>query len=228
MTEFEDLGHMQLVKNPNHQAPHYYIPYHCVLKPTSTSTKLRVVFDASCKTTSQRSLNDILLVGPAIQEDLFSLLLKFRLYRYAISADIVKMFRQVQLHEEDRPFQSILWRNDVTEEISTYQINTVAYGTASAPFLAIRALHFLADTYASQFPLGAQVMKTSFYVDDFLCGSDTIDELTRIKFEVTEILQRGCLELAKWHSNHPSFVNGKTVKDLNMDEGYITSALGIT
>lgn len=228
MDEFKNLKHMSLATNLNRLKPHYYIPHHCVLKPTSTSTKLRVVFDASCKTTSQKSLNDILLVGPTIQEDLYILLLKFRLYQFAISADIVKMFRQVLIHEDDRSFQSILWRNTAQDEISTYHINTVAYGTASATYLAVRALHFLADTCAAEMPIGAQAIKNQFYVDDLLCGADTLAELQRIKTEVTEILQRGCFELAKWHSNHPKFVDENTVKNLRVDDAHITSTLGIT
>ena len=42
----------------------YYLPNYCVLKPDSTTTKLRVVFDASAKTTAGPPLNGCLLVGP--------------------------------------------------------------------------------------------------------------------------------------------------------------------
>ena len=108
MSEFEDLGHMTLMPFPDLWKAHYYIPHHCVSKPTCTSTKLRVVFQVSCRTTTQKSLNDNFLVGQTIQVDLYILLLCFRMYRYALSADIVKMFRQVLLHEEDHTFQSIL------------------------------------------------------------------------------------------------------------------------
>ena len=159
MEEFEQLQHMELVPNPKLANPHFYTPHHCVLKPTSTSTHLRVVFDASCKSTTQVSLNDILKVGPTIQETLVNLLIRFRLHRYAISADIIKMFRQILIHPDDRPFQYILWRNNPTDEVRTYQINTVAYGTAAAPYLAIRALHYLADVSAKQYPIGSQVIK---------------------------------------------------------------------
>ncbi|XP_018794005.1 PREDICTED: uncharacterized protein LOC108972032 [Bactrocera latifrons] len=62
MNDYESLGHMSIVKNTNLSEPHYFIPHHCVLKPTSTTTKLRVIFDASCRTTSQKSLNDIQMV----------------------------------------------------------------------------------------------------------------------------------------------------------------------
>ncbi|XP_029158425.1 uncharacterized protein LOC114930748 [Nylanderia fulva] len=47
---------------------HYYLPHHCVLKDTNTTTRLRVVFDASSQTTSGISLNDALMVGPVLQQ----------------------------------------------------------------------------------------------------------------------------------------------------------------
>nr|XP_041630558.1 uncharacterized protein LOC121502008 [Drosophila kikkawai] len=64
MDEYEGLGHMKEVPPTRIPTDHYFIPHHCVLKPESSTTKLRVVFDASCKTTSNKSLNDILYAGP--------------------------------------------------------------------------------------------------------------------------------------------------------------------
>ncbi|XP_073827227.1 uncharacterized protein [Musca autumnalis] len=228
MKEYEESGHMSLVKKPILEEPHYYIPHHCVFKPNSTSTKLRVVFDASCPTSSQTSLNDILMVGPTIQDELYLLLLRFRLYRFAITADIVKMYRQVLVDQHDRKYQYILWRYSEQEPIRTYQLNTVTYGTSAAPFLAVRSLHYLADEYTENFELGARAIKTSFYVDDFLCGAESREDLAELKYQVTEILKNGCLELDKWHSNHENFRHDKTIKDLNLDDSSITNALGIS
>ncbi|XP_053968859.1 uncharacterized protein LOC128870282 [Anastrepha ludens] len=228
MEEYSRLGHMSIVKKVDFDNPHYYVPHHYVLKPTSTTTKLsRVVFDASCKSTTQRSLNDILAVGPTLQNDLYILLLRFRLYRYTLTADIVKMYRQILVDRNDRKFQYILWRSTPHDEIRTYQLNTVTYGTASAPYLAVQSLNYIADAYESDYALGASTIKTSFYVDDLLCGADTLAELSQIKYEVTEILRRGCFPLAKWHSNHYKFREDDTMKDLNIDESFTTSTLGI-
>ncbi|XP_037952450.1 uncharacterized protein LOC119682944 [Teleopsis dalmanni] len=227
MKQYRELGHMTRVETPKTNEPHYYIPHHCVLKPSSTSTKLRVVFDASCPTTSQRSLNDILLVGPTIQPELYLLLLQFRLHRYALTADIVKMYRQILIDEPDRKFQYIFWRDTESDPVSTYELNTVTYGTASAPFLATRSLQYLADKFETQYPIGAALIKSSFFVDDFLGGADSIDQLTNIRHQLTAILQKGCFDLDKWHSNHHDFISDTTTKSLNLDTDTVTSALGI-
>jgi hypothetical protein len=43
-----------------------YIPHHAVIRESSSTTKLRVVFNASCKTRNGTSINDHLLVGPKL------------------------------------------------------------------------------------------------------------------------------------------------------------------
>ena len=70
----------------------YYMPHDAVLKPTSPTTKLRVMFDALCKSSNTLSLNDHLLVGPTIQNDLFTILLKFQKFEIGFIEDVWKMF----------------------------------------------------------------------------------------------------------------------------------------
>ena len=55
----------------------YYLPMHAVRKASSTTTKIRVVFDASAKTTTGTSLNDHLLLGPTVHSSLVDVLLRF-------------------------------------------------------------------------------------------------------------------------------------------------------
>ncbi|KAL7727244.1 hypothetical protein ACLKA6_016002 [Drosophila palustris] len=76
--------------------------------------------------------------------------------------------------------------------------------------------------------IGAQAIKSLFYVDDFLCGHNTAEGLRQLKEEVTEKLGKGKFQLAKWHSNHPDFVDDNTIKDLNLMDYSVTSALGLT
>jgi len=98
------------VTNPALHESNYNTPHHFVFRPSCTSTKLQVVFDASFTTTSQLSLNDLLLVGPTVQTDLYLQLLKFRLFQYAMTADVTKMYRQVLVDRSFRKYQYIFWR----------------------------------------------------------------------------------------------------------------------
>ena len=102
-----------------------FLPHHCVFKEDSTTTKLRVVFDGSAKTSSGISLKDALMVGPTIQDDLFAILMRFRLYPIALSANIAKMYRQVALDETDRNFHRILWRDDETQKLQILRMTRV-------------------------------------------------------------------------------------------------------
>ncbi|XP_018399905.1 PREDICTED: uncharacterized protein LOC108777491 [Cyphomyrmex costatus] len=116
LREYEALGHMTEVKEVNKKEG-YFLPHHSVIKESSTTTRLRVVFNASAKTTSGVSLNDILFSGPTVQQDLLSIVLRFRLHYIVFTADIQKMYRQVLIHPEDRLHQRILWRNNSQEII---------------------------------------------------------------------------------------------------------------
>ncbi|XP_036322206.1 uncharacterized protein LOC118736226 [Rhagoletis pomonella] len=229
MQEYIQLGHMSQIKDIDLNFPHYVIPHQCVLRPDAETTKLRVVFDASCKSTTHVSLNELLMVGPTIQPELFTTLLRFRCRKWAITADITKMYRQVAISDDDKKFQLILYRHSPDEPIRTYCLNTVTYGTAPAPFLAIRCLQHLSDMFADQYPLGCKVIREEFYADDMLSGANDITELKQIQKEVVEILNSGGFKLAKWHSNHPSLLEKENYEKALEDDGNSTIyALGVT
>ena len=79
----------------------FYLPMHAVYNESSTTTKVRAVFDASAKSSTGVSLNDTLLVGPTIHPPLIDVLLRFRSHRIALTADVSKMYRAIKLIEED-------------------------------------------------------------------------------------------------------------------------------
>ena len=206
MNEYIDLKHMTLVPKPKFNEPHYVIPHHCVFKLSSSTTKIRVVFDASAVTSSGISLNKILKVGPVIQSDLFAIALRFRFYTYVFTSDITKMYRQVSLHPDDRPFHYILWRPTPTEDIQVYELCTVTYGTASASFLATRALKQLAIDELVEFPLASKAALNDFYVDDILTGANTLAEAKSVQSQLSKMMSKGKLELKKWCANHPEII----------------------
>ncbi|XP_018368330.1 PREDICTED: uncharacterized protein LOC108764543, partial [Trachymyrmex cornetzi] len=175
------------------------------MKEASDTTKVRIVFDASMKSNSGMSLNDILMTGPTIQAKLFLHLIRFRVYDYVISADIEKMYRQVILHEDDRRYQRILWRQGGV--VKTFQLNVLTFGISSSPFLAIRVIKKLADDERETFPRAAEILKSHLYVDDLLTGAESIDEARRIRVEVTELLARGGFVIRQWVSNDERIIN---------------------
>lgn len=104
MREYIDLGHMsETLESAKHKG--YFMPHHAVVKESSETTKLRVVFDASAKTSSGISLNNCLKVGPTLQQDIFSIIVRFRTHQYALTTDIEKMYRQILVDEWDTPYQ---------------------------------------------------------------------------------------------------------------------------
>ena len=153
MTEYIHLNHMEITPNEAERQA-YHMPQHSVLKPSSITTKLRVVFDASCKSSNNTSLNHHPLVGPTVQNDLYSIIWKFRNHGIGFTVDIETMYRQVLIHPDDRPYQRILWRESTKDPPTTYPRRTVTYRTASAPFLATRTLVQVALDNSHEHPLG--------------------------------------------------------------------------
>lgn len=201
-----------------------YISHHAVLE------KFRVVYNASAKTDTGVSLNDIQLVGPKIQPKLFHTLLRFRLFPIALTADIEKMFRQIFVNKEDLDLQRVFWRKSRDERVSEYQLLTVTYGMSCAPFNAIRAVQQCAHDHRKEFPLAAERVMNSFYVDDYLDGADTVEEASELKQQMENLLAKGGFPLRKWRSNNWNVIS--TIPEMNVGERVfegevVSSVLGI-
>ena len=121
----------------------YHHPHYAAFKESSNTTKTRVVMDGSAESHTGVSLNDTLMVGPTLQDVIFALHLRFRLYKYFITADVEKMYRQVIVRPEDCPYQRILWFSN--NKIIALQSNVLLFGESSAPYLAIASIHLLAE-----------------------------------------------------------------------------------
>ena len=183
-----------------------YLPHHGVVKPGSTTTKLRVVFDASCKTQNAHSLNDVLQVGPVLQRDLTSLLIQWRKYPYVFNADIEKMYRQIWVHDDHTNYQRILYTDLLTAEISDYKLLTVTFGLSCAPYLAIRTLLQLAQDGEDTFPIASKIVRDEMYVDDVLSGEFSIEAAILAEKQLHSLLMSGGVPLRKWSTNHPALM----------------------
>ncbi|XP_076678236.1 uncharacterized protein LOC143374185 [Andrena cerasifolii] len=229
LKEYERLGHMTEVTDESTEG--IYLPHHPVVKDSSLTTKVRVVFDASARSSSGVSLNETLMVGPTIQDDLVSIITRFRLHKYVLTADIAKMYRQVDLRAVDRKYQRILWRENSNQPIKTYELNTVTYGTASAPFLAVRTLHQLAHDEIGNHPIAASAFLRDFYVDDVLTGADSFDEAMLLRNELIRLAAKGGFQLRQWVSNEPrlleSFLDASVHDHMVLDASDDKKTLGL-
>ncbi|XP_041450820.1 uncharacterized protein LOC121404732 [Drosophila obscura] len=167
--EYLELGHMKAV-TPSHDSGHYYLPHHAVFKPDSTTTKLRVVFNASSPSSNGKSLNDTLHSGPVLPSDLTMQILRWRVFRYVFNADISKMYRQIQVSSQHTPYQRILFR-DRNGDVCDYELATVTFGVNCAPYLALRVIKQLAQEVRPQLPMASDILESYMYVDDVLAGA---------------------------------------------------------
>ncbi|XP_018406264.1 PREDICTED: uncharacterized protein LOC108782481 [Cyphomyrmex costatus] len=175
LDEYRTLGHMNQIQNPampSLTGQSYYIPHHAVIRTSSATTRLRVVFNASSPSSNGTSLNDLLLVGPKLQIDITTVLLQWRQHRYVYIADIEKMYRQILVDPRDTDFQRILWRASSDVPVDEYRLMTVTYGTAAAPYLALRVLKQLTQDEGSHFPLAVPILNSQIYIDDCIFGAD--------------------------------------------------------
>ncbi|CAB0040755.1 unnamed protein product [Trichogramma brassicae] len=154
MQDYEDLNHMRKAEQAQTSGRTAYIPHHAVV-----GKKLRVVFNASQKANNGKSLNDFLHVGGKLQPDIAEIILRWRLGRYAFTADIIKMYRQIRIHDEDIPCQRILWRKNPEDPVQEYELLTVTYGTACAPYLALRVMRQLAEDGKVKHPVGSKILR---------------------------------------------------------------------
>jgi hypothetical protein len=216
MNDYLTLGHMSECNDVDLSQPHYFLPHHGILKESSSTTKLRTVFDASCKTSSGASLNDLLLTGRKLQNNICDLIIHFRCHNIVFCCDIRQMYRQILVHPNDRKFQLIVWRTHPDLSLTNYQLNTVTYGMNSSPYLAIRTLHQLAEDEGLDFPDAARILRNHTYVDDIITGADTETEAVILQQQLISLLNRGGFELRKWVSNSPKLLD-------NLPDTYLES-----
>ena len=121
MRDFEKAGFMRRVSLSDAELDKcFFLPHHAVLKASSTTTKLRTVFNASARSDEGVSLNDFLLVGPNLLPDVSEVLTDWRRYPFVFDADTAKMYLQIGVHESDQHLQAIVWSEDESQDLILY------------------------------------------------------------------------------------------------------------
>jgi len=111
----------------------HYLPHHAVVKQEKETTKVRVVYDASAKCGGP-SLNECLLTGPNFNQRISDILLRFRSYPVALTADIEKAFLMVSVAAEDRDVLRFLWVDDIAKsdpDVQVLRFTRVVFGVCA-------------------------------------------------------------------------------------------------
>ena len=200
MNEYFELGHAEIVPHSDLEKPPeqvFYLPMHTVRKDSSTTTKVRIVFDSSAKSSTGMSLNDKLLVRHTVHPPLINILLQFRFHRIALTTDVSKMYRAVRLVGSDKDLHRFVWRKEPSEPLVDYRM------TASS-FAANMSIKQNATDLANEYPLAAKAVNDSFYIDDGLTGADSIEQAMELQKQLQNMFLRGDFLLRKWNSSNPT------------------------
>lgn len=198
-------GIVEVVKEPTRADATgvHYLPHHAVIRRDKKTTKLRIVYDASAKSGGP-SLNDCLHAGPKFDQKILDLLLRFRLHRVAIMADIEKAFLMVSIAQDDREFLRFLWVDDPFKsdpEIVAYRFTRVVFGVSPSPFLLNATVRHHLELHAETHPELVMKMLRSMYVDDVVTGTTTEEQAYELYIGAKEILASAGFNLRKFTTN---------------------------
>ena len=221
---YQDKGYIHRVSREEVKPDQvWYLPHFPVLRPDKSTTKTRIVFDASAKF-NDLSLNDIVLQGPKLQSDLFAVLLRFRRDPVALMCDIKEMYLQIKLKPEDQPYHRFLWRNLETDrEPDVFEFDRVVFGVNSSPFQAQFVAQEHARKHQSVFPLAAETVLKSTYMDDSMDSVPDVKTAVELYSQLSQLWKSAGMYARKWLSNVPEVLqfipSSDCASEVDLDRG---------
>ncbi|XP_054723442.1 uncharacterized protein LOC129233439 [Uloborus diversus] len=202
LRQWQREGIIEAVPQDEISKPGHYLPHRPVIKPSSATTKVRPVFDASFKRPGYASLNECLSVGPSLSEQIPPLLLRFSTGSIGVIADIKQAFLQLSVKPEDRDFLRFLWWNfKDRSKLEFWRHCRVVFGVTSSPFLLNASIrhHLNSKEYQLEYlqPI-VEKLKKGFYVDNLTTSVEDQEELMEFKTQTMKIMNAASFELRCW------------------------------
>jgi hypothetical protein len=223
----EKRGFVEKVNESLTPARMHYIPHHGVKKESAT-TPIRIVYDCSCRqATVSASLNDCLESTPPELNDLTALLMRFRVGKFGVTADIEKAFLNVALHEDDRDVTRFLWLSDPSDpdsQLITYRFKVVLFGATCSPFILSATL--LKHITLNETNPAAHIIARDLYVDNVISSfysEATLENYFRL---ARDLMTSGGFNLRSWASNSTK-VREIAASDGVLDKDRVTKVLGL-
>ena len=220
----ESAGIIEEIKNEGKSVvgKTYYMPHHAVIRQDKSTSKVRIVYDASSKY-GGASLNECLHGGTTLFTDLFAVLLRFRLYRVALIGDIQQAFLSIGIKEEDRDALRFLWVKNINDEkpqIRHMRFTRVCFGIISSmAHLDFTIRHHL-DTFGEKYHDTIDRIRNSLYVDDLTGGHESREQAWAFYKEAKYIFKEAAMNLRKWKTNDEELKEKIITEEQELNENF--------
>lgn len=181
-------------ESDSYVGPIHYRHHHEVMKPGSSSTPMRIVFDSS-STYQGHQLNSYWAKGPDVLNSMLGVLLRMRQEEVVVVGDISRMYHTIKLDRKDQHTHRFLWRSfDLSKPPEHYVLTTVTFGDRPSGIIATLALRHTAERYLKEFPDAVRMIIRNTYVDDMVQSVPSVTkayELIRDAEYCTFLLEEG-------------------------------------
>ena len=203
-----DAGYMKrLGPSSENDEEAFYLLHFPVYRYDKETTKVRVVMNGRSAFMGT-SLNDCILKGPKVINDLVNVLLRFRRYRVAVSGDVKEMFLQVHMEPEDAKYHRIVYTFRREGRYCILEARVHLFGNRGSPTIVIFVIKWVATQFLSTHPLGAVTIRDSSLVDDCMDSVPDEDLARQLVRELKEILSYCGMTIHKWVCSHEGVVPG--------------------
>ncbi|EGT43895.1 hypothetical protein CAEBREN_08142 [Caenorhabditis brenneri] len=170
---------------------------------SSLTTKLRIVYDASSHKKDELSLNQCVHPGPPMLQSIFGILIRARLFKYIVIADIEKAFHQVQMQPQFRDLTRFLWIKDITkpatrENTETLHFRKIPFGLTSSPFLLAASIVYFLKRNPHRLN---EMTQNNLYVDNCLYHTNDKNEIPDLVKSAKDIFNKMPMNLREFIVN---------------------------
>ena len=199
--EWEALGIIEECEPGTGEEQNYYYAAHFPVFKDSPTTPCRPVFDLKSRYNNTKSINECILSGPNLAQDLRVILTKVRQKKFMLIADVVKMFLQLEMEPEDCDMHRFLWSKDPNAEPREYRFLRHTFGNAGSPCVAQFTVKEKAEELKDLHPLAAEIILKNLLLDDNSGSFDTEEQTIAALEGLRAIYDTRCMKLAKIGSN---------------------------
>ena len=180
------------------------MPQKAVVRQAAQTIKVRIVYDASAKSSSKNvSLNERLETGPPLQNLIWDILTRSRFRPILLRGDIEKAFLQIHIRESERDVLRFRWGGSLDSKIiEILRFTRLVFGLIQSPFiLEGTPKHF--ENYRDRFEKLTKIIENDMYVDDLVNGGNNLEEVKEIKQKSVKLFRKRGFNVHKWNSNVP-------------------------